>query len=108
MTLLGRCDSGYKTLMSRLACVVYCLSVQIVQCDGNALLPYQEELISVLRLTLGLKCKEAADLAGVLLKNLLKAVTFTFTLDYRNTPTDWNLPFSQQLPIRVSDWIHGV
>jgi len=94
--------------MSRLACVVYCLSVQIVQCDGNALLPYQEELISVLRLTLGLKCKEAADLAGVLLKNLLKAVTFTFTLDYRNTPTDWNLPFSQQLPIRVSDWIHGV
>lgn len=76
--------------------------MQIVQCDGTALLPYQQELIAVLQLTLHLKCKEAADLASVLLKNLLKAVTTTFSLDYRNTPTDWNLPFTQQLPIRVS------
>ena len=87
---------------------MYCYSLmllimfsQIVRCNGKALLPYKGELVTVLNATLHLKCKDAADLSGILLRHLLKALTLTYALDYRSTHLDWDAPLSENLPIRV-------
>ena len=58
--------------------------------------------MEVLRITLHLKCKDAADLSGNLFKHILKAVTVIYADDYRCTVQDWNSPLTEFLPIRVS------
>ena len=74
--------------------------LQAVRTDGKALLPYSEQLISVLKVTLHLKCKEAADMAGSLLRHLLRGLTLTYALDHRSTTMDWDRPLMEVLPIR--------
>ncbi len=81
---------------------VVCRLLQCVRCDGHALLPYRQELITILRATLHLKCKEGAELAGNLLRHCLKALTLIYTIDYRSTTSDWDTPLDEYLPIRVS------
>nr|UCK81620.1 proteasome activator complex subunit 4 [Arenicola marina] len=75
---------------------------ECVRSNGRALLPYREDLVTVLKACLHLKCKEAADLAGNLLRHVLKALTLIYATDYRSAQTDWSAPFSEQFPIR--DW----
>ena len=65
------------------------------------MLPYVPELKVVLKATLHLKCKEAANLAGSLLKDMLKALTLTYPLDYRSSQQDWDQGLADFLPIRV-------
>ena len=72
-----------------------------MRCDGRQLLAYREDLVGVLRATLHLRCKEASELAGCVLRYLLKALTLTYALDYRSTDTDWDDPDCDVLPIRV-------
>ena len=75
--------------------------MQVVRCDGQCLLPYQSELLTVLKLTLHVVCKEVLTLSCVLLKHVLKALTLLYANDYRSTTVDWDQPLSQVLPIRV-------
>lgn len=77
-----------------------CVLLQAVRCDGSCLLAYGEQLVDVLKATLHLKCKEAADLAGNLLHHLLRALTLIYALDHRSTTMDWNKPLTEVLPIR--------
>jgi len=72
-----------------------------VRCDGTSLLPYRAELLSVLRLTLHVVCKEVLTLSCVLLKHLLKALTLIYANEYCSTTMDLDQPLSQGLPIRV-------
>ena len=73
-----------------------------MRCDGEFLVPYGDELITVLKSTLHLKCKDAIELSGNLLRHLLKALTLIYALDYRCTTIDWDASLSSVLPIRVS------
>ena len=57
--------------------------------------------MDVLRHTLHMKCKDGATFAASLLKNTLSCLTMTYALDYKSSTTDWNAPFTAQLPIRV-------
>ena len=76
--------------------------LQLVRCDGKHILTYKDDLMPVLRATLHLRCKEASEIAGNVLRHLLRALTLIYTLDYRSTPVDWDAPLSEELPIRVS------
>ena len=78
-----------------------CCDWQIVRCDGRSLLAYKQQLLTVLRLTLHVVCKEVLTLSCMLLKHVLKAVTLTYASDYRSSTSDWDLPLSDVLPIRV-------
>ena len=78
-----------------------CCDWQIVRCDGRSLLAYKQQLLMVLRLTLHVVCKEVLTLSCMLLKHVLKAVTLTYASDYRSSTSDWDLPLSDVLPIRV-------
>ena len=80
----------------------------MVRCDGQCLLVYKSELLSVLKLTLHVVCKEVLSLSCTLLKHVLKALTLIYANDYRTTTVDWDLPLSEVLPIRVSAALHNV
>lgn len=72
-----------------------------MRCDGQSLLSYKSELLSVLKLTLHVVCKEVLTLSCMLLKHVLKSLTLIYANDYRSSTIDWDLPLSQVLPIRV-------
>lgn len=74
---------------------------ELVRCDGQQLLAYREDLEAVLQATIHLRCKEASELAGSVLRFTLKSLTLTYALDYRSSDTDWDDPHSDVLPIRV-------
>ena len=75
---------------------------QTVRCNGSFLLDYKQELVAVLHATLHLKCQDGAELAGNLLRHILKALTLTYACDYRSSPEGWDRPLDAYLPIRVS------
>jgi len=81
--------------------VVVNIALQVVRCEGSCLLPYKSQLLAVLKLTLHVVCKEVLTLSCVLLKHLLRVLTLIYVNDYRSTTSDWDLPLSQVLPIRV-------
>ena len=73
----------------------------MVRCEGSSLLAYKSQLLAVLKLTLHVVCKEVLTLSCVLLKHLLKAMTLIYADEYRSSTSDWDLPLSEVLPIRV-------
>jgi len=81
---------------------------QVVRCDGQCLLVYKTEILTVLKLTLHVVCKDVLTLSCMLLKHVLKALTLVYASEYRSCTTDWDLPLSQVLPIRVSTPAHLV
>lgn len=76
--------------------------LKVVRCDGLCLLPYKTELIAVLRAILHLKCKDAQELAGNLLRYILRALSLIYATEYRSSADDWDRPLSEVFPIRVS------
>ena len=70
--------------------------------EGSVLVNYKKELFSILDKIIGIQCTEGAKLTATLVQHLLRALTITHALDYRSSTKDWNLPFDQQLPVRVS------
>lgn len=82
--------------------LIKCEQFKVVACDGLHLVPFAADLVDVLELTLTLKCKEAAELSGTLLKNVLRAMSSIYATDYRSTSRNFDSPISKQLPIRVS------
>ena len=75
--------------------------MQTVRSNGQELLRYRSELVTVLRLCLHAACRDAAELAAQLLKHMLRALTVIYALDYRSVPAPWDKPLSEYLPIRV-------
>ncbi|XP_059159046.1 proteasome activator complex subunit 4B-like [Physella acuta] len=74
----------------------------VVRCDGTKLLPYRSELLSVLDKTLQLKCIQGYEMAGQLLKHLLKSLTQVYPLEFRSVAYNFDKPYSEYLPIK--DW----
>jgi len=76
---------------------------EVVRCDGTYLVPYAHDIMSVLRATLHMKCKDVLLLSGNLLRNVLKQLTMVYTLNSSTVYTDdWqqNLSDNRQIPIR--------
>ena len=44
--------------------VRYCLSTQVVRCNGFELLPYKSDLFEIIKSCVGLKCKRAFHFAA--------------------------------------------
>lgn len=78
-------------------------SPQVVRCNGRELLPHVELLRKVLHRTLHLSSRKGYLLASTLLRNMLRACTMVFPLDYRSTHRPWEecLDFASYLPTRV-------
>ncbi|CAN7938235.1 unnamed protein product [Ixodes hexagonus] len=77
---------------------------EVVRCNGRELLVHVEQLRKVLHRTLHLSSRKGYLLASTLLRNMLRACTMVFPLDYRSTHLPWEkcLDFASYLPIR--DW----
>ncbi|GFS25628.1 proteasome activator complex subunit 4, partial [Elysia marginata] len=75
---------------------------QIMRCDGTQLLVYKSELLEVVQSCLKLKCVQAYEMAGQLLRFLLRALTQIYPLEFRSVEQDFDQPFTEYLPIR--DW----
>ncbi|XP_046402715.1 proteasome activator complex subunit 4A-like [Ischnura elegans] len=79
------------------------LLTEVVNCHGNALVPYIPQLMEVLDRTLKLKnCKEAYQMAGLTLRHILSALSHILPDDLRSVPYSYEEPISKRLPIR--DW----
>ncbi|XP_071454240.1 proteasome activator complex subunit 4-like [Hetaerina americana] len=76
---------------------------EVVNCHGDALVPYIPQLMKVLDRTLKLKnCKEAYQMAGLTLKHVLAGLSHVWPIDFRSVPYSYEEPISKKLPIR--DW----
>jgi len=73
-----------------------------VRCDGSKLLAYKDELMGVLKNCLRLQCIQGYEMAGQMIKNLLKFLTQTYPLEFRSVSKNLDLPPEEYLPIR--DW----
>ncbi|KAK3093564.1 hypothetical protein FSP39_017345 [Pinctada imbricata] len=87
-------DNGFLWNLQMLA--------QLVRCNGKVLLPYREDLLSVLSLTLHLKCIQGYELAGQLLRFVLRALTLHYPLDYKSIAESFDRPVTEYLAI--NDW----
>lgn len=74
----------------------------VVRCDGSKLLPYTSELLDVIDKTLKLKCTQGYEIAGQLLKFVLRALTQTYPLEFRSVDHDFDKPLTEYLPLK--DW----
>ncbi|XP_062621766.1 LOW QUALITY PROTEIN: proteasome activator complex subunit 4B-like [Saccostrea cucullata] len=75
---------------------------QLVRCNGEALLPYKDQLLEVLQMTLHLKCVQGYELSCQLMRYTLRALTLHFPLDYRSVAGSFDRPVSEYLAI--NDW----
>lgn len=73
---------------------------ELVRCPGAPLLPYIEQLKSVLQQTVRLKCREGYNLAGSVLRYLLKYLCHVVPQEYRSINTSWDRPLQDFLPIK--------
>ncbi|XP_065305913.2 proteasome activator complex subunit 4A-like [Dermacentor albipictus] len=75
---------------------------EMVRCNGKELLPHLPSLRDVLHRTLHLSSRRGYLLASSLLRNILRACSLVFPLDYRMTAIPWEqcLDFANYLPIR--------
>ncbi|KAL3873182.1 hypothetical protein ACJMK2_036330 [Sinanodonta woodiana] len=75
---------------------------QLIRCNGQELLPYKEELMEVICITIKLKCVEGYEIVGQLIRYLLRALTLIYSLDYKSRAGSFDEPLTDYLPIR--DW----
>ncbi|XP_013086715.2 proteasome activator complex subunit 4-like [Biomphalaria glabrata] len=74
----------------------------VVRCEGSSLLPYQSELVEVLRHTLKFKSIQGYEIAGQLLKYVLRSLTQIYPLEFRSVDKDFDRPLNEYLPL--NDW----
>ena len=72
-----------------------------MRCDGTQLMAYKSELLDVVQTTLKLKCVQAYEMAGQMLRFLLRSLTQIYPLEFRSVEQDFDQPFTEYLPIRV-------
>ncbi|KAG8223216.1 hypothetical protein J437_LFUL003567 [Ladona fulva] len=76
---------------------------EVVNCYGDALVPYIPQLLDVLDRILRLKnCKEAYTMAGVTLRHILAGLSHVLPTDFRSVSYSYDEPLSKRLPVR--DW----
>lgn len=80
---------------------------QIVRCNGEVLVPYKDQLLEVLQLTLHLKCVQGYELAAQLMRYILRALTLHYPLDYRSIADSFDRPVTEYLAINVRDIFIG-
>ncbi|GFN96540.1 proteasome activator complex subunit 4 [Plakobranchus ocellatus] len=75
---------------------------QLMRCDGVQLLTYKSELLDVIQASVHLKCVQAYEMAGQLLRFLLRSLTQIYPLEFCSVEQDFDQPFENYLSIR--DW----
>lgn len=75
---------------------------EIVDCHGDALLPYMAMLQRVMDRTLHLKCREGYLSSGSILHHVLASLTSVTPVEYRSVPGSFNKPIKDYLPVK--DW----
>lgn len=78
-----------------------------MRCNGEVLVPYKDQLLEVLQLTLHLKCVQGYELAAQLMRYILRALTLHYPLDYRSIADSFDRPVTEYLAINVRDIFIG-
>ncbi|PFX25214.1 Proteasome activator complex subunit 4B [Stylophora pistillata] len=73
---------------------------EVVRCSGT--LEYKDKLITAIKSTIHLKCKEAATLGATLLEHVLRPLAKIYPLEWRSVLVDFGTPPAEHLFIR--DW----
>jgi hypothetical protein len=74
---------------------------KVVDCRGDALLPYVATLQQVMDCTLHLTCREGYLSASSVLLHVLSSLTSVAAVEYRSVPGSFNKPIKDYLPIKV-------
>lgn len=75
---------------------------QLMRCNGSYLLPYKDVLLQTLGPVLSLQSQQGYEIGGQVLRFLLRAMSFTYPVDFRSVTQDIDQPVQDYLPIR--DW----
>ncbi|XP_035386226.1 proteasome activator complex subunit 4A isoform X4 [Electrophorus electricus] len=75
---------------------------EVIRVDGDKLLPYSNQLVHILHLTLHLKCKQGYGLACDLLHNTLRSMALIYPTEYCSMPGGFLQTSHKHLPIK--DW----
>jgi hypothetical protein len=75
--------------------------VKVVDCRGNALLPYMAMLQQVMDRTLHLACREGYLSSSCILRHILSSLTSITPLEYCSVPGSFDRPIKDYLPIKV-------
>jgi proteasome activator subunit 4 len=78
-----------------------CICVEVVDCRGNALLPYVAMLQQVMDRTLHLTCREGYLSSSCILRHVLSSLTSITPVDYRSIAGSFDQPIKDYLPIKV-------
>lgn len=102
MALTGSDEVATEELLDDELLFDLLLLSEMVRCNGKELIPHLPSLRDVLRRTLHLSSRRGYLLASSLLRNVLRACSLVFPLDYRMTAVPWEqcLNFAEYLPIR--------
>jgi proteasome activator subunit 4 len=73
----------------------------VVDCRGNALLPYMEILQQVMDRTLHLTCREGYLSSSCILRHILSSLTSITPTEYRSAAASFDQPIKDYLPIKV-------
>ena len=74
---------------------------KVVDCRGDALLPYVATLQQVLDRTLHLTCREGYLSSSSILLHILSSLTSVTPVEYRSVPGSFSKPIKDYLPIKV-------
>lgn len=75
---------------------------QLLRCNGAQLVPYKDTLLSTLGPMQSLHSPQGYEIAGQVLRFMLRALTLTYPLEFRSVTQDIDQPLKDYLPIR--DW----
>ena len=77
------------------------LVLQVTRCNGSCLLPYKDLLMQTLGSVMCLQSQQGYEISGQVLRFVLRALSFTYPVDFRSVTEDIDQPVKDYLPIRV-------
>lgn len=79
----------------------YIVCVEVVDCRGNALMPYMAVLQQVMDRTLHLVCREGYLSSSCILRHILSSLTSVTPVEYCSVPGSFDRSIKDYLPIKV-------
>ncbi|XP_076463728.1 proteasome activator complex subunit 4B-like [Babylonia areolata] len=73
---------------------------QLMRCNGSHLLPYRVILLETLGPVLSLHSQQGYEIGGQVLRFMLRAMSFTYPVDFRSVTAGIDQPLTDFLPIR--------
>ena len=85
--------------------LTWCLTLfsELVRARGDTLIPYKSIILSTFRRCIHIIHKESYEAVANAAKTLLKSLVYVYPIDYRLTMENIEEPFTDFLPIRVSE-----